>query len=87
VRRPIPAPGSIAARIVWSAGLQEGEAFRREQLREHDLGERVADRVVRPRAAGPLAGADGDIAGQSGQHHARLGQAHLPAPAKTVRRD
>ena len=60
-------------------GLQEGEAVRREQLRHHDIGERVADGVVGPRAAGALTGPDGDAAGEPGQHPARLGQAHLPA--------
>ena len=39
----------------------------------------MADGIVTPRAAGTLTGADGDVAGEPGQHPARLGQAHLPA--------
>ena len=66
-------------------GLQEGEAVRREQLRHHDIGERVADGVIGPRAAGALTGTDGDVAGEPGQHPARLGQAHLPAVSEKPR--
>ena len=77
-----PGPGAELDRgadRLAGAGLQQGQAVRREQLRHHDLGERVADGIVRPRAAGALTGADGDVAGEPGQHSARLGQAHLPA--------
>ena len=59
--------------------LQEGEAVRREQLRHHGIGQRVADGVIGPRAAGALTGPDGDVAGEPGQYPARLGEAHLPA--------